>query len=652
MNVRVLPVRPKVFQDETAGSLLIRAAQLNGHCSVYQLLSGAGFRSHHLSLQATLSNSQRFIQVANDVGLGIEARQTVLYRAGPTRASPVVLFDRHVPLSLLHDDVTAFCPHCLCEDDYWRKGWLFRPLAACHRHGCLLIDRCTNCGELPNVGRGTLNECSSCGASYMSMSTRKVDVTTIDDLVVALGESTSLSHAFAFWLALERFDCEDQSPASNYRRTHIMMQFLTDVEKAADWLASAMLARSSMAHPRIQLVHFLVAGGSVAQCASLAIKKLSDHPDIAGTEQPKGELSKSEVCAVLEISHFQLLNFIRNGTVNWPSYGGRQQKISAIEIDRMIRHRDLGVSSVNRRRYTIVRESHEWADIIAVSERLRAHPDVVRTLIRAGWLASVSCTFGGRRKTVVPLDKLLEFENEFVLVGTLASEWGVNPTNLREKLQSIGVYPVGGPGLDAVMTSLFRRDALTQIDSEVIGAIEEYPTRTGRRPHGHQPIRRFPRALPITDVAAILQISTQKVAQLVRKGFLIRESPITRPIFVKRSSLRKFQKLLDSPEWMRVADAAEDIGISVTALTKTWIKGGVVQHLALGPWRLVKKVDVEQVKRLRTEFLTPSEAGRLLNTHRSHMTNLERRGAATAIRIGESGAVRLYRKDDVRGEST
>ena len=74
MNVRTLPVRPKIHQDETAGSLLIRAAQLNGHYSVYQLLSGAGFRSHQLSLQATLSDTQRFVQVTTDIGLGAEAK--------------------------------------------------------------------------------------------------------------------------------------------------------------------------------------------------------------------------------------------------------------------------------------------------------------------------------------------------------------------------------------------------------------------------------------------------------------------------------------------------------------------------------------------------------------------------------------------------
>lgn len=41
-----------------------------------------------------------------------------------------------------------FCPACLAEDEtpYFRRGWSLATRVSCFRHGCLLRDRCPNCG--------------------------------------------------------------------------------------------------------------------------------------------------------------------------------------------------------------------------------------------------------------------------------------------------------------------------------------------------------------------------------------------------------------------------------------------------------------------------------------------------------------------------
>ena len=47
---------------------------------------------------------------------------------------------------------TRYCPQCLAESDgrwslAWRLGWTF----ACHRHRCLLVDRCPSCGAVQRI---------------------------------------------------------------------------------------------------------------------------------------------------------------------------------------------------------------------------------------------------------------------------------------------------------------------------------------------------------------------------------------------------------------------------------------------------------------------------------------------------------------------
>lgn len=48
---------------------------------------------------------------------------------------------------LRHEDSSQFCPYCLAEAAYQRRAWQLKMVAACPRHGCLLLANCPACGK-------------------------------------------------------------------------------------------------------------------------------------------------------------------------------------------------------------------------------------------------------------------------------------------------------------------------------------------------------------------------------------------------------------------------------------------------------------------------------------------------------------------------
>jgi hypothetical protein len=75
--------------------------------------------------------------------------------------------------------IFRFCPHCIAEEPYIRKSWRYAFSYACPDHGCLLLERCTECGEsidfeklniskMDDLNIKDLCSCLSCGADLPS----------------------------------------------------------------------------------------------------------------------------------------------------------------------------------------------------------------------------------------------------------------------------------------------------------------------------------------------------------------------------------------------------------------------------------------------------------------------------------------------------
>src|SRR5690606_1054780 len=119
--------------------------------------------------------------------------------------------------------------------------------------------------------------------------------------------------------------------------------------------------------------------------------------------------------------------------------------------------------------------------------------------------------------------KLHEFDNKYTLVALLAKQLKVNPTNLVEKLVSIGIKPVHGPHIDSTPINIFLKTDVQHISTADLEVIQHYPTRTGRQKDKLESITTSTDYYSLKEAAALLGISPNKVAVLVQRGILSKD---------------------------------------------------------------------------------------------------------------------------------
>lgn len=651
MKTSPIPVRPIPYEDESPASLLIRAAEANGHASVYQLLSQVHAVSSQESLIAHWADPKRYRPLVQALGLDAQAADLAWLRAGPTSRSPRLFRSLPVADSLFVLDGTRFCPLCLGESPYWRRQWSILPFAGCIAHRCLLLDRCTACGKALSPGRGCLRRCNHCQASLTTMKAPRIKPFPLFALesLFEQNNAAAVTSVLSFWEALRQFDGRGDAPQVAFDQLVMAVAWFSDSPTVVDQLADQ-FAQDTTTHPRIRMLPFLTAGPAIVELAEQILTKVPLKEWQYVRDKPSaGALTKREVCAVLRISAAELATLIRTGALPWPAAGRRQPKIPLAQIEAYLHHQRIpNIQPEAWRNQNELVHEDGGLDVTMLGSRWQVHPEVIRSLIAAKWLPGRNRTVKRCRKMMVSLAEASTFEQQFALVGTLAREWGVNATNLAEKLKSLSIKAIGGPGIDRVLTSLFKRADVAGVNAEMLQTITQYPTRTGRKRKADHQRDAQPEGIATAEVAELLGISTQQVAVLLRRGVLKRTAQIYRPARVERDSYWKLARALQRDDLLSIDAAAEFLGVGVPWFRSNWVITGIIKVIDLGIWRFVTREDVETVRQLRGRYFTATEAGRMLGMHRTHMLNLEKQGLVQPLRFGKNKQLRLYERDAVR----
>lgn len=651
MSTYAIPVRPLPYPDESPASILMRAAEANGHSSVFQLVSQVQRLSSLESLVASYTDIERFQGMTTALGLGPEAAQLVWQRTGPTRRSPRLYAGMAVPEVFFREDGTVFCPRCLSEALYWRRSWVFRPTSICLKHQRLLLDRCGHCGSTLSPARASLHQCNHCqgdlrhlpsptvlGAPFMAL-----------ELMLDLQDEVSLRQVLLFWQAWLALNIEEESPLHSWQALQAALAWFINDKKVVDRAVARITARCHQQHPRLQLLPFLLGDKSMQTFAAAVLERVK--PVVGSRSQGLGPkaLTQREAAAVLEISSFQLKALIASGRLNLPASNTRQPKIPIAQIEDCLDQqlRLNAKPSALTPESTLIASEQTWLDVTAIAKRLNVHSQIVRSLFQNGWLKGEIQRLHQAKKIAAPEDEVLIFEQRFILVGTLARQWRTNPTNLREKLQTLGIQPIAGPGIDALATSLFRREALVHLTRDDLLAIKRYPTRTGRR-RKDAPSVPAGDGMPLPEVASLLGIQPVDVRYLLQKGILQRTTTAYQPVRVERQTAWKLARTLERKDLMPLAEAVAEMGCGLPWFRTNWMMSGLVTVIDLGLWQLVQREEIERIQRLRRQYVTSTEAGRMLGMHRSHLPNLEKRGLVSSLRMGKNGRLRLYERTSVK----
>lgn len=170
---------------------------------------------------------------------------------------------------------------------------------------------------------------------------------------------------------------------------------------------------------------------------------------------------------------------------------------------------------------TTVGENDNLLSVRRAAEFLDIYPDAVYRLIKAKLLTAKALA---KRQACIEIKDLAEFRGKYVFTHEIARQLMCNPTNLADRIISIGIIPVHGPAIDSGLTYAFRRKDITDDVLKKIKLAENYQSRAGRgrkciqQTEGH--LSTSQKMLTTKELSTITGISTIRIRHEAKHGCL------------------------------------------------------------------------------------------------------------------------------------
>lgn len=357
-----------------------------------------------------------------------------------------------------------------------------------------MVRDCPACNSELKPCRGKLAKCD-CGASLPEMAGVPADSSAVVwwlDLHRSSAEAAL--RADALFLALSEADGGAEDPQAEHHRLCTVRAWIEKGETAPaimEWIGR----EADTLHPRILLLPLL---------------RRAEHPEIGGLAQAilsqwdfrgsmpsfsgSASITRCEAELALGISSAQFRNFLKKSLLDFPN-GDKPQRgqvslaavnkllfslhaVSGDAADSVGRAPTCSIASLAASVLCGERESAgydvaeglntlrlmrqvckqlesdemaEWLDTNQVAAKLGTYPEAVRFLRIKGWIEFTYRNFRGQKRYIASQRSVDHFHQAYVLGGTIASQLGINPTNLSEKLMALGVQPVAGPRIDGLL---------------------------------------------------------------------------------------------------------------------------------------------------------------------------------------------------------
>lgn len=634
-------------EDESPMSFLLRTAELNAHSSIFNLIGKVKYKSIiRQSLNYHISDMKRFTQVLEALNLDSSYKFLAFERSRPTNRSPIMIGTIEVPHELLELEGLRYCPTCLSEKAYLRKIWTLKPIHACPIHSCLLIYSCPQCKNFLLPKTGVLN-CSRCGFKLDKGPVHKVkSMESIYWFLDILTHSSNevFSDFASCWKAFNSF-LKDDNSNTNENIFFKVYEYFSDPETSAIKLSENINNKSENSHPRILLLPFLKHKKLFNKHIKITEKNSSEYR-ISENSISKN-LRNYEIQLILNISRFELEKLIENDFLHLGQKELYKGDIASRDIERFL------INTYSQPKSTFLTSIEAPADndsmqLKDVAKLLDINYDIARKLAKAGWFKlentnEISQTFKKYSKK-----KVNEFKDNYILVSPLATQLKVSPTNLVEKLGALGITPTNGPHIDSTAINIFLKTDVQDIKPDDLSMIKGYPTRSGRQKNALNKISHCRDYYSLKNAAALLEISPNKVAVLVQKGVLRKKENNPLCIQIEAWSLLNLKNKLLSEKYILYRDAAKQLNCPINWMKKYWCETGFLKIENLVYWKLIHKNDLNEILKLKGEYLTGAEASSILGMRHSHITNLQSQGLISPYYFGKADKkVRLFKKADV-----
>lgn len=647
-NIQLL-IEAKPYPDESATSYLLRTAELNGHTSVYQLFGKEKFRFlTKLAPNYTFIDQKRFKYVLQTLNLNPDYIVLAFDRDKSTSRAPRIYRNVIINLNLFKSKSHSYCPQCLKEQPYFRKLWLLRPVYSCPIHSILLLDNCYRCGHSINLQSGSIINCSNCSADLReAQQTHYSENFLIHWFIFILNQnSNELFQEFtSFWFALEKFSALDE-PQSDECYLKIVYEYFVNTSNSILTMSNWINCRIQFAHPKIQLLPFYkeAKNAKFKENYLLNIEKkcISYLPN---TKSKNIQLTLEESRLLLGIGRLKLTHLLASNLLKFVENTHDKQLLYSTDIESFL----IGERSLHIEKQSLPISNNQnelfTVEVKVAAEILDTNLDITRKLARSHWLNG--CDEKNTAPMLIPYSKLENFHEKYVIASTLAKTLSVNPGNFVEKMISIGIKPISGPHIDKLPVNIFSKDSIRHITKEHIDQIKTYATKTGRKNTNVKITINYD-FYTLKEAALILKISPNQVTTLTHLRILERYNELLTPIKIKRVSLDALKNILKSEEYVSIQVASEKLNCRINWFNQYWCKTGFLEIKDLNYWKLVKKGQLDEIIKLKEEYLTGAEASSLLGMRHSHITNLETQGLIEAHYFGKTDKkIRLFKRSDV-----
>jgi hypothetical protein len=367
-------------------------------------------------------------------------------------------------------------------------------------------------------------------------------------------------------------------------------------------------------HPRLQLLPLLSSGGYPNVFAHEILKLMDAALTDLSPSDEEIEVTVGEAAALVEIS----INTLRK----WVAKRVKQ----GINVDFPITIKLLlamqNQFKHDRKNKLQINQTNELLTINQTAERLSVHPEIVRSIQHKGFLKFEKKNIGGSLKAVTTEEELKFFTNRYVLVGTLARKFGINP--------------IAGPAIDGLKTSLFNQKDAEILTKPLIESIEKCATNAGRKKKNKTPpalITQNGDSVPIVEASKVLNISVQKTKTLLQRGILKKTNTDRNGVSVTLNSLVDLQKTLGNEEYFSIQDGCKELDTTLGMLTRNWVNTGLLDVIDCYYWKFVPKKQIKEIRKIKTEYVDAAAGGKLLGVSRAHLINQERIGNINCMRI-------------------
>lgn len=642
------PLTPVPYNHESAGSFITRLIQLNSYqhpAAIYKSRTGISNGEKFVSI---IRHHKKFKIFLAKMNLDPSNSHLALSRESNTQRSNIRWKNVVLPDNFFQNDLQHYCPLCLKDKEYWRRDWLFKLNYACSIHNIKLLSYCPKCFKKLNIVRARLSFCVKCQTDIRiapNIACSSMRVQNWLNQIFDCADIVLVEHFKNFWRKLEKINSINKLGMSIEGMATLAYDFFNDSANLQISLSSILLSKIPHLHPRIVLLPFITRDKFMTTYKPL-VQDASTSYVFSNHCVDLPPLPLQDCLKILDKNKNEFESLI---TLGWltPLRKRGQICFSVPNITNcLIQSKELDFVLSQFKKNNLNNNSHlEFYTLQQAANLLSVNTETVRFLIK-NQLLPLSKNSKGVAYSI-PQKALNNFHSSKILLGALAKQLNVNPTNLTEKLASLGIQPIHGPKIDKTRTNIFLRTSIKDINQEKLISINEYTTSTGRKKFKDSAAVLDANYITLNEAAKLLGKSLLQAAQLAAKSILIKKLSPSGNILIDLASLNKLLEKISSPQYLHYKDTLQLLKCSPNWFNAYWVKTEIISVEDLVYWKLILASEVENAVKIKSEFLTGTEASHLMGMHKSHISNLSTQGLIQPISFGKKYQIKLYRKSEV-----